>query len=138
MIEKIKELLAKANGMRHTRTLAEKHILYLLADLKTHSWMHGGSVARSYRPKAASTVAVAYRTNSNAIAIGIGVCDAHSPSPGRIWKVLQPWGVGGFETTCKKLEEWSKRPDVAILSDKEVQWWLINHALGGSEGQSNG
>lgn len=106
----IDRLLAEANGRRRTRTLARYEIDRLIArgldlDLGDYVADNGGSVVNSYGYPAVSTVALIAVT-STGVYLGISEANCPSPSPGRAWRELQPFGVGRPETLLPKFDRW--------------------------------
>ena len=106
----IDRLLASANGRRRTRTLSRSSIDRLIArglnrDLGDYETHDGGSVANSYGYPAVSTVALIAVT-STGVYLGISEANCPSPSPGRAWSELQPFGVGRPETLLPKFDRW--------------------------------
>lgn len=110
-IEGIRDALARANGRRRERLMSEADVEMVVGSVRSgQPWAYrsGGQVAVSYNYHASTTLAMAARVDGR-IYLGIGASDAKSPTPGRVWACLQPFGRGNMEA---KIRQWIELPGV--------------------------
>ena len=116
-LELIQSHLDMANGHRRNRTLNLSRVMQVVDQVREGSitcTANGGTVGNSYGSRTFTTIVLAARVNGR-LRLGIAQSDAMTPSPGRAWKCLQPWGKGNPETVNKKLEIWANLPGIMDL-----------------------
>ena len=87
--------ISKCEKLRHDKAKAAR------------IYIDGGS--DSYRNFNAKTTVcyAAFDARENLI-VSVGISPANNPTPGRVWKCLQPFGSGKDETVLRKSLQWAK------------------------------
>lgn len=94
MSARIDQMLSRANGQQRC-----------IDNNNSYRYLTGGSVRAAYKYPAKTTVALVAQVG-NSLYLGIGAGPALAASPGRVWHVLQPFGLGKPETVATKLAAW--------------------------------
>lgn len=108
-IPAIRKMLDLANGKRRQRTLSYDNVadcIHRCGELPgQYAFAVAGSVANAYKYPSTTTVCLAVRASNGTITLGVSVCDARSPTPGRAFTCVSPW-----------------RPNLDSHADKRLAW----------------
>jgi hypothetical protein len=95
-----------ANAKRRERILNTDKVIALLQRVSLRNplfdYITGGTVKNAYGYPSHTTLAFAAWVDGR-LYVNVGNCSALEPSPGRVWKILQPYGMGDME---RKLRKW--------------------------------
>ncbi len=104
--------LTALQGRRRRRVLRPEDLAHAIYEADENGWFtsDGGEVANAYKWGSKTTVIVAVRLPDGMVAIDIGSCDGHRPSPGRTWSDLKPWDER-HNAFVNRLTTWADAPD---------------------------